>query len=138
MDTNLNELKGEEDQLPDLRKKWVELAVDILTGAPPHLPPLQEVNHKIPLIDEIKRYNYHLPRCPDSLKPELAEKIQCYKNAGWWEETNVSQAALCVPKKSGRLRTVVDGRKRNDNTEKDMTPFPNQEQIRMDVAKGKY
>jgi len=98
------------------------------------------VNHKISLIDENKRYNYHLPRCPDSLKPELVEKIQRYKNAGWWEETNVSQAApmLCVPKKSGKLRTVIDGHKRNDNTEKDVTPFPNQEQIRMDVAKGKY
>jgi hypothetical protein len=94
------------------------------------------VNHKISLIDENKRYNYHLPRCPDSLKLELTEKIQHYKNAGWWEETNVSQAApmLCVPKKSGKLRTVIDGRKRNDNTEKDVTPFPDQEQIRMDVA----
>jgi hypothetical protein len=89
------------------------------------------VNHKIPLIDENKRYNYHLLRCPNSLKPELAEKIQCYKNTGWWEETNVSQAALilCVPKKSGRLRTVVNGCKRNNNTEKDVTPFPDQEQI---------
>jgi hypothetical protein len=26
------------------------------------------VNHKIPLIDENKRYNGHLPWCPDSLK----------------------------------------------------------------------
>ena len=140
MDANLNELKGEEDRLPDLRKKWVESAADILTGAPPHLPPLREVNHKISLIDENKWYNYHFPRCPDSLKPELVKKIQRYKNAGWWEETNVSQAApiLCVPKKTGRLRTVVDGRKRNDNTEKDVMPFPDQEQIWMDVAKGKY
>ena len=52
MDANLNELKAEEEQLPDLRKKWVELAADILTGALPHLPPLQEVNHKIPLKDD--------------------------------------------------------------------------------------
>src|SRR6267154_2771057 len=140
MDAHLNEMKEEEDKLPDLQKKWVESAADILTGAPPHLPLLREVNHKISLIDENKRYNYHLPRCPDSFKPELTEKIQRYKNVGWWEETNVSQAApmLCVPKKSGKLRTVIDGRKRNDNTEKDVTPFPDQEQIRMDVARGKY
>jgi hypothetical protein len=45
---------------------------------------------------------------------------------------------LCVPKKSGKLRTVIDGRKKNDNTEKDVTPFPDQEEIRMDVARGKY
>ena len=52
----------------------------------------------------------------------------------------VFQAAplLCVPKKSGKLRTVVDARKRNDNTFKDVTPFPDQDQIRMDVARAKY
>src|ERR1700683_4172195 len=113
MDANLSKLKEGEEQLPDLRTKWVESAVDILTGAPPHLPPFREVNHKIPLIDEHGWYNYHLPQCPDSLKKELTEKIQRYKDAGWWEETNVSQAALmiCVPKKSRKLRTVIDGRK---------------------------
>src|ERR1700733_1169052 len=128
----------EEQELPDLRAKWVESASDILTGAPPRLPPLREVNHKIPLIDENKRYNYHLPRCPDSLKTELTDKIQRYKDAGWWEETNVSQAApmLCVLKKSGKIHTIVDGRKRNENTEKDVTPSPDQEQIRMDLARA--
>jgi hypothetical protein len=45
---------------------------------------------------------------------------------------------LCIPKKSGKLRTVVNARKRNDNTFKDMTPFPDQDQIRMDVARAKY
>jgi hypothetical protein len=40
MDANLNELNKEEKELPDLHKKWVESAVDILTGAPPHLSPL--------------------------------------------------------------------------------------------------
>jgi hypothetical protein len=41
---------------------------------------------------------------------------------------------MCVPKKSSRLCTIIDGRKQNDNTEKDIMPFPDQEQIRMDVA----
>ena len=45
---------------------------------------------------------------------------------------------LCVPKKSSKLRTVVDARKRNDNTFKDVTPFPDQDQIRMDAARAKY
>ena len=31
MDAHLNELHKEEEVLPDLRKKWVELVVDILT-----------------------------------------------------------------------------------------------------------
>jgi hypothetical protein len=99
------------------------------------------VNHKIPLIDEDKWYNYHLPRCPEALKTQLIDKIQKYKDAGWWEERNVSQAApmMCVYKKDGaKLCTIIDGCKQNDNTEKDITPFPDQEQIRHDVARSKY
>src|ERR1700722_3482531 len=46
---------------------------------------------------------------------------------------------LCIFKKGGaKLCTVIDGRKRNENTRKDVTPFPDQEQIRNDVAQGKY
>jgi hypothetical protein len=50
MDAHLNELHEEEEVLPDLRKKWMESMVNILTGVPPHLPPLREINHQIPLI----------------------------------------------------------------------------------------
>ena len=39
MDAKDNEAEGEDELLPKLRKKWVESAADILTGAPPHLPP---------------------------------------------------------------------------------------------------
>jgi len=38
----------------------------------------------------------------------------------------------------GKLRTVIDCRKRNNNTVKDMTPFPDQDQIRMDVMGARY
>ena len=60
MDANLNALIKDKEQLPNLRKNWVELAKDILSGAPSHLPPLQEVNHKILIIDKEKQYNYYL------------------------------------------------------------------------------
>ncbi|KIK15843.1 hypothetical protein PISMIDRAFT_16230 [Pisolithus microcarpus 441] len=101
------------------------------------MPPLREVNHRIPLIDKGMRYTYHLPHCPDSLKPQLAEKIQLYMKAGWWERASVSQAApmLCIPKKNRKIRMVVDCRKRNDNTVKDVTPFPDQDQIQMDQVR---
>ncbi|KIM74949.1 hypothetical protein PILCRDRAFT_14012 [Piloderma croceum F 1598] len=113
MDANLNKLKEEEEVLPDLHKQWMENAADILGGAPNRLPPLREVDHKIPLIDGNMKYNYHLPRCPDTLKLEFSENIQRYTKSGWWEEVNVPQAApmLCMPKKTGRLRTVIDTRK---------------------------
>jgi len=52
----------------------------------------------------------------------------------------VTQATplLCIPKKDGKLRTVVDARQQNDNTVKDVTPLPDQEVIREDVARVKY
>ena len=46
---------------------------------------------------------------------------------------------LCVFKKDGvKLCIVINGHKHNDNTEKGVTPFPDQEQIRHDVAQVKY
>ena len=82
-------------------------------------------------MDEDLRYSYHLPCCPEALQEELHQKITRYTLARWWEMKAVYQAAplLCVPKKSGKLRTMVDARKRNDNTFKDVTLFPDQDQI---------
>ena len=71
---------------------------------------------------------------------ELNEKIDPYTRAGWWTESTTEQAApmLCIPKKNGKLHTIVDYRQRNANTVKDVTPFPDQDNIRQDVAKHKY
>ncbi|KDQ50817.1 hypothetical protein JAAARDRAFT_141400 [Jaapia argillacea MUCL 33604] len=44
-----------------LRDKWTEQCADLLGTIPLELPPLREINHKIPLIDENKHYAYHLP-----------------------------------------------------------------------------
>ncbi len=54
----------------------------------------------------------------------------------WWKMANVRQAAplFCVAKKNGKLQTVVDAHQQNDNTIKDVTPLPDQDQIRMDVV----
>ena len=49
-----------EEDISQLREQWFHKYSDILGGAPPELPPLREVNHRIPLIDEGKRYTYHL------------------------------------------------------------------------------
>ena len=136
---NLPTRKLTEVDIPRLRAQWVASCDDIMHGVPEELPPVRGVNHHINLIDEGKRYNYHLPRCPDSLKVQLMEKIERYTRAGWWESVQTEQAApmLCIPKKDGRLRTAIDCRKRNTNTVKDVTPFPDQDQIRLDVARAK-
>ncbi|KZP17245.1 hypothetical protein FIBSPDRAFT_747388, partial [Athelia psychrophila] len=93
--------EGERD-IPSLRDAWVDSAADILTGAPAHLPPLREVNHKMTLINEDMEYHYHLPKCPDSLKVTLLEKTEKHTDAGWWEAVNVPSAApmMCIPKKA--------------------------------------
>ena len=83
---------------------------------------------------------YHLSRCPKAYREEFYTKLDQYTRAGWWEPCTASQAAplVCVAKKNGKLRTVVDARQRNDNTVKDVTPLPNQELIREDVAQAHY
>jgi hypothetical protein len=122
------------------QERWFTKYNDILSGAPPEPPPLRDINHRIPLIDESKRYYYHLPCCPEAMKPQLLEKVQQYTKAGWWIAKAVPQAAplLCIPKKTGTLRTVVDCRQRNDNTIKDVTLLPDQDQIRMDVTRARH
>ncbi|KAL1938571.1 hypothetical protein VTO73DRAFT_11594 [Trametes versicolor] len=128
------------DVIPSLREKWFTACADLIGDIPLELPPMREINHRIPIIDEDKRYNYHHPRCPDAARPELLEKWNRYVEAGWWEMKPANQAAplLCVLKKNGKLRTVIDARQRNDNTYKDVTPFPDQDNIRIDVARAKF
>lgn len=72
-------------------------------------------------------------------EPELSEMIAHYMHAGWWKPAQVEQAApmLCIRKKNNRLRTVIDGQQRNDNTIKDITPLLDQDVIHLDVARAK-
>src|SRR5258706_5517507 len=126
------------DDIPRLRDHWLEEIHDIMGPIPLTLPPFHEVNHCIPLIDPTKPIKHRYSKCPDSLCPQLMDKTECYIAAGWWEEKNVPQASLllCIPKKDGQLRTVVNCRECNLNTVKDLTPFPDQDMIRNDVARA--
>ena len=66
-----------------------------------------------------------MPKFPDVLKEELAEKISRYISAGWWVPAAVKQAVpmLCILKKNRKLCTVFDLRMQNKNMEKDVSPF---------------
>ena len=82
MNTNARRLTGiqatrplTKEDIPRLREQWFQKYSDVLGGASPELLPLQAVNHRIPLINEGKRYTYQLPRCPDSLREQLLDKI---------------------------------------------------------------
>ena len=134
-----NGLTFTKEDYPELRQHWIHDYQDVFQEQPETLPPKRDVTHRIPVKDPDKQYSYYIPRCPDYLKPELLEKINKYVRAGWWVPCQVDQAApmLCIPKKNKTLRTAIDCRKRNDNTLSDVTPFPDQENIRNDVAKAK-
>ena len=45
---------------------------------------------------------------------------------------------LCIPKKNGTLRTVFNLQQQNENTWKDITPFPDQDAIHHDIAQAKF
>jgi len=132
-----------EEDLPQLRDKWLQACRESFESQPDELPPLREINHSIPLIDEKRQYHHRRPKCPDAFKPALMAKIDRYTKAGWWIPTTASRATpmLCIPKSSknqNELRTVFDLREQNANTVKDVTPMPDQDAIRHAVARARH
>ncbi|KAF8238051.1 hypothetical protein L208DRAFT_1243969 [Tricholoma matsutake] len=74
----------EKKDIPHLRREWISTCKDILQGIPERPPPMREINHQIPLVDEGKRYNYHLPQCPRFNEAAPRQKDQEVLWAGWW------------------------------------------------------
>ena len=70
----------------------------------------------------------------------LLGKIEQYTTAGWWVPAAAKQATpmLCISKKNGKLRTVFDLRQQNENTWKDVTPFPDQDMTHHDIVWAKF
>ena len=126
--------------IPQLREEITEKHSDLLGPLPLKLPPFREVSHKIPLIDEEKQLKHKLPKCPEAFHSELVQKIKRYTTAGWWVPAAAKQATpmLCIPKKNSTLRTVFDLRQQNKNTWKNVTPFPDQDAIRHDIARATF
>jgi hypothetical protein len=60
--------------------------------------------------------------------------------ANWWIPITTDQAApmLCILKKEGTLHTIIDQWERNANTIKDVTPMPDQDNIRNSVVCTRY
>ena len=126
--------------IPQLEEQIAELFSNILRPLPLKLPPLLEVLHKIPLIDESKQLKHRLPKCPEAFRPELAREIEQYTTTGWWIPAADKQATpmLCIPKKNGTLHTVFDLRQQNDNIWKDVTPLTEQDAIQRDIACARF
>ena len=117
------------EDISQLCEEIAELFSDLLGPLPLELPPLREILHEIPLIDESKQLKHRLPKCPEAFRPKLACKIERYTTAGWWIPAADKQATpmLCISKKNGTLRTLFDLRQQNDNTWKDVTLVPEQD-----------
>ena len=45
---------------------------------------------------------------------------------------------LCIPKKNSTLRNVFDLQQQNENTWKNVTPFPDQDAICHDIVQAKF
>ena len=99
-----------DNDIPQLCKSWDNNITDLVSGIPPKLPPIWEVNHEINLIDPKKCIHYPLPKCPEHFHKELSQKIERYTTAQWWIPAVEHQAVpmLCIPKKNGKLHTVFN------------------------------
>ena len=126
--------------IPQLHEEIAEKYSNLLGPLPLKLPPFREVSHKVPLIDESKQLKHRLPKCPEAFRSELAQKIERYTTTGWWVPAAAKQVTpmLCILKKNGTLRTIFDLRQQNENTLKDVTPFPDQDAIHHDIAQATF
>ena len=108
------------------------------------LPPLRDINHTIPLIDEKKTYPWRPSRCPEAFRQQWAEKRDAYLKTGRWEITSAGNTVpmLLIPKPHTSnpvlLRTVVDLRERNKNTVKMTSPLPDMEGMLRRAASRPY
>ena len=71
---NLNEYTHSD--IPQLHEEITEKYSNLLGPLPLKLPPLHEVSHGIPLIDESKELKHRLLKCPEAFHSELARKIE--------------------------------------------------------------
>ena len=135
----------EDQQLEDTREELRRYAEPLCkemheTG----LPPLRDINHTIPLIDEKKTYTWRPSKCPEAFRDQWAEKRDAYLKSGRWEITSSGNTVpmLLIPKPNTsnpvQLRCVADLRERNKNTLKMTSPLPDMEGVLRRTASHQY
>ena len=118
-----------ESTLEELRQYADPLCREVLEM---DLPPFQDINHTIPLIDEEKTYLWQPSQCPEIFLAQWTEKRDAYIKSGRWKITSAwnTMPTLLIPKpgtKPPELRTVVDLHERNKNTWKPTSTLPDME-----------
>jgi hypothetical protein len=135
-----------ENDLDEIRESLVEYASDLFKDViDTPLPPLRDINHTIPLIDENKVLNWRPSKCPEPLRHLWGPKRDAYIKTGRWRihaGPNASPMLLLrkpdPPGSPARLRTVFDLRERNANTVKVSSQMPDMEMILARVSRRKY
>jgi len=127
-----------EEDLEQARRQLLEWAKPLCAKASQTgLPPLRAINHTIPLIDPEWVYKWRPSRCPEPLRPQWGEKRQAYLSSGCWKMTSTGNTVpMLFIQKPGtdKLRTVVDLREHNSNTQKLSSPLPDIDGILRQVA----
>ena len=118
-----------DDAWEELRQYTEPLCKDIGDTS---LPPLQDINHTILLIDEEKTYQWWPSRCPEAFHEQWSKKRDAYIKMGWWKVSSARNIVpmLLIPKPGTRppqLWTVIDLWERNKNTWKLTSPLPDME-----------
>lgn len=142
------ELKGSSPETATLeayREELRQYAKDICKEAiETPLPPLRDINHVIPLVDEGRVFTWHQSRCPEALRPLWRAKRDDYIRTGRWEFYSGTNAVPMIMMKKAtkdgslRLRTVLDTRERNKNTRKLASPLPDIETMLRAVSSHPY
>jgi Reverse transcriptase (RNA-dependent DNA polymerase) len=109
------------------------------------LPPLRDLNHKIPLINKDKVFKSQCSTCPEALHPLWNLKKDSMLQTGQWEYYVGSNATpmLILKKKPGpngeiRIQTVIDKHDQNSNTVKMASPLPNIRELLDQVTHHPY
>jgi hypothetical protein len=64
-----------------LRQAWIDKIQNLFMPEVPKLPPLRQVNHKIPLKNPNLKITHRPAKCPELLRDKFREKFDCYVKA---------------------------------------------------------
>jgi len=122
---------------PDFPSLFPEVCVKEI---PEELPPLRPILHRIVLKDPTKLIKTPVFKCPDALLGRFKDWIDKQMAAGILKRESAPGGASMFVQASpdGRIRPLVDLQSRNQKTEAEHSPIPNQETILSAVARGKF
>src|SRR5260370_28784412 len=99
--SNWGDLSMIDPKFEQLRDWWRSQFEDMMVPAPEILPPFQEYNHKINIINATVNYTKRRLTRPQALEEQLHKKLARYEWASWWVQRPVPHACplLCIAKK---------------------------------------